>query len=683
MAFGIVQLESLVVKLLGDTVGLTKALSNGQAQVSAAAKKMEAVGDRLAGISTRLTLGVTAPLTALGVLLAKAASDAVEVTNKFDVSFQGITDRARDLATELDESYGLSRVSAEKLLGTTGDLLIGFGFTREAALDLSFDVQKLAVDLASYTNIEGGAVAASQKLTRGLLGEREALKSLDIAILESQVKQRVATNAANGLTFASDRQARVMATLQLSTEQSRNAIGDWERTSHTTANQARELGQDLEDLRVEFGRELLPIMAKVLKRGRELTASFRGLSTGAKQTIFAIGGVAASLGLIAAATTTVIRATQGVRAFALGIVFLVNKVLAADVALTTFNGLLTATGVTSKAALAGILAMRAGILGLVAALSAFIGNRLGTIFTEFFDPQIKRAREQTRKLLGEAAALQARVFQRDVSERGLPFAQARLAGQFRSTAEGLRMMKAGLIEGAGAAKEMSKELEAILKTTDKFIRDVVFFDLTPRQRQIAELEVAALSLQEAEQRRAFQEIRILKAMDAELTKLERNKKLREEILRAQKMATEEQERLREEMFEEGKALEESVFTPVQKFQAEVARFLELFKAGDLSKQAFDKLLVRSQRAAFSALQGNVVTTRAAAGRGTLEAQQRLEEFRARTSVDPARTKEGKDIEAISKETKLIRGLVERFRDRPGQPPVIDIPIDLELANFNG
>lgn len=183
----------------------------------------------------------------------KASSDATEDLNKFNVVFSSIKKDADDISDNLVKNFGLAGSEARKLLANTGDLLTGFGFTQKSALDLSKQVQELAVDLASFTNVEGGAETASSKLTKALLGEREGLKELGISISELDVKRQVSINNQNGLTFATERQAKAQATLDLAMKQSKNAIGDYARSSSSFANQSKLLDSRLLTLQETFG----------------------------------------------------------------------------------------------------------------------------------------------------------------------------------------------------------------------------------------------------------------------------------------------------------------------------------------------------------------------------------------------------------------------------------------------
>ena len=188
-----------------------------------------------------------------------AAGDADEVSSKFDTVFSNIGNKADRAAKELSNSFGLASTSAKELLSDTGDLLSGFGFTQEASLELSSEVNKLAVDLASFTNFSGGAKGASMAITKALLGEREALKSLGVSINQKEIAERVAKLTTDGMTFSTERQTKAFATLQLAQEQSKNALGDYQRTQGSFNNQMKLMGERLKELQINFGQLLMAI----------------------------------------------------------------------------------------------------------------------------------------------------------------------------------------------------------------------------------------------------------------------------------------------------------------------------------------------------------------------------------------------------------------------------------------
>ena len=291
---------SLEFDISADLSKLQKGLSKAQGDLDRFAKngskKLERFSKSATQAGKNLSIGITAPLALAGGAALKFASDAEETGSKFNTVFSGVAEQAQKSANTLRNSFGLSTQASQDLLASTGDLLTGFGFAQDTALDLSTQVNQLAVDLASFTNFSGGAEGASQALTKALLGERESVKSLGISILEADVKAKVLENTQKGLTFESNRQAKAFATLQIAQEQSKNAIGDYERTSESFANQSRLLKARLSDLGVEFGKVLLPLATKIASKIAGLADAFSNLSPQTKKIIVIVAGLAAAAG---------------------------------------------------------------------------------------------------------------------------------------------------------------------------------------------------------------------------------------------------------------------------------------------------------------------------------------------------------------------------------------------------
>lgn len=259
-------------------------------------KSLDATGKKMQSIGKSMSMYISLPVAAIGAASLKAASDAEETFSKFDTVFRDIQGTAEQAFQTLRKEYGLSSTAAKQMLGDTGDLLTGFGFSQQGALELSMEVQKLAVDLASFTNYSGGAKGASEALTKALLGEREQLKSLGIAIMEEDVKRQVALNTKNGIIFATEREAKAHATLQLAIQQSGNAIGDYARTSDSFANQSRLLQSRINDLSVELGQVFLPLATKVAKAVNGVVTWFTELDSGTKRVIAIVGALVAAIG---------------------------------------------------------------------------------------------------------------------------------------------------------------------------------------------------------------------------------------------------------------------------------------------------------------------------------------------------------------------------------------------------
>tara|TARA_R110000824_G_scaffold275034_1_gene463722 strand:+ start:49 stop:1752 length:1704 start_codon:yes stop_codon:yes gene_type:complete len=324
-----------------DLRGFDRAMKKAQKSIAKFSTKMRNVGKKL-------TTNVTLPIIGLGVAAVKMAADFEETDSKFKQVFSSIQKEAEDTAKTFKESFDLSEKAAKQLLADTGDLLVGFGFTEKGALDLSKKVNELAADLASFQDFSGGAQGASLILTKALLGQRESLTSLGMAILEVDM---VAFAKDQGLVWKElDRTTKATLTFEKAMQMSSKAVGDYDRTSGSLKNQTRALGFAMQDLAVEFGTILIPLTKQIVTTLREFTQSLSDLSPQTKEFIVKMAGWAAVLGPI------VIFASALVSAFGklLPLIWKVGKFI--GVTLSPWSKLLRVIGLVTG----GVLQMVSG-----------------------------------------------------------------------------------------------------------------------------------------------------------------------------------------------------------------------------------------------------------------------------------------------------------------------------------
>jgi len=276
-------------KFSADLSGFERAMNKAQ-------KKLKKFGKNIQKTGKSLTMGLTVPILGMAAAALKFGSDLQETDSKFKQVFSSIKKEAEDTAKVFQESFGLSELASKQLLSDTGDLLVGFGFTEKSALDLSKQVNELAVDLASFTNYEGGAEGASKALTKALVGETESAKSLGIVIRQGTKEYKDRTTAIMNEQGVSILQAKALNNLEIATAQSQKAIGDFERTSGDFANQLRIVKGDLVDIAAEMGARLIPYAQAAIEKFKVLMSFFDGLSSSTKDTIVFWGLILAAIG---------------------------------------------------------------------------------------------------------------------------------------------------------------------------------------------------------------------------------------------------------------------------------------------------------------------------------------------------------------------------------------------------
>ena len=264
-----IKVETLYVDIEVDSAGANKGIkalgqTSKKAESSIKGLATSLIGANLAAraitASARATLKFFKDSSRL-------ASEAEETISLFNAVYRDLGITSAKTAEQLKDDFNLATGAAEELLGGTGDLLTGFGFTQEAALEMSEKVARLGLDLASFTNYAGGSEGAVKALTKALLGETEQAKGLNIVIRQNSKEFRASVSAIMAATGATEQQAKAQAILKTATEQSKNAIGDYANTADSTENTTKRLEAAYKSLGIEVGKtvnkRLTPLKAVV------------------------------------------------------------------------------------------------------------------------------------------------------------------------------------------------------------------------------------------------------------------------------------------------------------------------------------------------------------------------------------------------------------------------------------
>ncbi len=280
-------LAAINIKFRADLSGFSSEMQTVLREIDKAGQKFQAIG-------TQLSTYVTLPILAAGGAAIKFASDYNESLNKVDVAFKSSSDEVKNFSKTSLESFGIAAGTALDMASTFGDMGTSLGLTTGEASKMSTSLVGLAGDLSSFKNIS--IDIANTALSGIFTGETESLKKLGIVMTEANLQAYAYSQGINTKIQAMDQASKVQLRYNYIMEVTKNAQGDFARTSGGAANQMRIFQESLKQVAQQFGAIILPVFTKLVTGINGLITSFGQLSEGTKTTIVVLLGVAAAIG---------------------------------------------------------------------------------------------------------------------------------------------------------------------------------------------------------------------------------------------------------------------------------------------------------------------------------------------------------------------------------------------------
>lgn len=298
-------LERLFVAVGADLSGLTSELDSAANDVSSTTKKigtdftalggkLQNVGDRMKGIGAGLTVGLTAPLALFGKAAFDAASDAGELQSAFNQTFGAMAADMNKWAEATGNALGRSTQEIQTGANAFGLYFNQAARTREEAAKLSKDFTVLAQDLSSFHNT--GVDEALLALRSGLSGESEPLRQFGVFLNDAAVNAKALEMGLAPVNGKLSDQQKIMARAAIIMEATKNAQGDVMRTSSGTANQLRALNSQWEEMTVQLGQALLPVITPIIGAINSVLKSVTSLSPTMQAVVVGIAAAAAAIG---------------------------------------------------------------------------------------------------------------------------------------------------------------------------------------------------------------------------------------------------------------------------------------------------------------------------------------------------------------------------------------------------
>jgi len=245
-------------------------------------------------VGTTLTTRLTLPLAIIGGGAFKMAADFQESLNKVDVSFKKNSKEVKDWSKTTLKVFGMSQSQALETASLFGDMGTGMGQTTAEAAKMSIKLSGLTADLASFKNIRQDM--AQTALASVYTGETESLKKLGIVMTETNLKEFARNKGILKNIKDMTQMEKVELRYQFVMDRTKNAQGDFARTSESASNQLRTLKNTLVEVGTQIGSVLMPPVTKIVKKITDWVSGFIALDGSSQILIVTAALLVAGLG---------------------------------------------------------------------------------------------------------------------------------------------------------------------------------------------------------------------------------------------------------------------------------------------------------------------------------------------------------------------------------------------------
>ena len=363
-------------------------------------KQIKQVSDSLTSIGTKLSIGVTVPIVAAGAASVKMASDMDEAINKVDVAFGDASRTVHNFSNTTLTTYGIAKSTALDMAGYFGDMATSMGFSRQEAAEMSTQLVALAGDLASFKNIS--LDEAQTALSAIFTGETESMKRLGLVITETNLQSYALANGIEKTVSKMNQQEKTALRLQYTLDGTKNAQGDFARTSGNTANQLRTLSESLKELAAIAGQELIPMVLPIIKQLNQIIQKVGLLDDGTKDMIMKLAIFAAAFGPL----LTVSGKMAGVVSTLVGAYKALKTAQAGAAAgQTALNVAMSANPAGAVAAAIGVLVAALGSLAIASSLTGNAAESLSKKIDGISDSYKSAAQAADKEALSQESEL--------------------------------------------------------------------------------------------------------------------------------------------------------------------------------------------------------------------------------------------------------------------------------------
>lgn len=191
------------------------------------------------------------------------SSDLTEVQNVVDTTFGSYSGLVEDMSKNSITEFGMSELTVKKTASRFQAMGTAMGFAKGQMAEMSIDLTKLTADMASFYNVEQDAVA--EDLASIFTGQSKPLRAYGLDLTEATIAEWAMKQGMDANVSSMTQAEKALLRYNYVMANTKNAQGDFAKTSDTWANQTRILIENFRALGAVVGGSFINALKPLVK----------------------------------------------------------------------------------------------------------------------------------------------------------------------------------------------------------------------------------------------------------------------------------------------------------------------------------------------------------------------------------------------------------------------------------
>lgn len=301
-------IESLVLTMSADIRRMEKSLAQGQRSFDRTADAIERrqreldrnlanLGSKVGNFARPVQLAATVALGAITAMSYQAARRAEAVGGAFEQTFRDLPAEAAAAVAAISNEFGRLETDIQDNFTQLRSVLTALGVDAKQSLEIVDQLQRRSLDIAAFRDVSDAE--AFRAVISGITGETEPLKRFGIVVNETAVKAELLRLGFKGNATNASEAAKSIARGNIILRQSAEMQGQVAREADTLAEKEKRVRVEFTKAAEDFGKQFLPVAAKVLSWATDALKAFNDLPSGVQVAGLSLLGLVAAGGPIA------------------------------------------------------------------------------------------------------------------------------------------------------------------------------------------------------------------------------------------------------------------------------------------------------------------------------------------------------------------------------------------------